>query len=86
MDNTEPSLPGWYVIENPHRDPARVVSGPKDRDSAESHANFLADPNAKIMNAPALVFSIQDQGYNVEWSDQAEKPSSLKDSTDRGDE
>lgn len=69
--------PGWFVIERFNQDPARVVSGPKDRESAESHAHFLTDPNARIMHTPALVNAIQYEGYNVEWSDQADKPVAL---------
>lgn len=74
--------PGWYVIEGPHHDPARVVSGPKDADSAESHARFLTDPNAVIMHTPALVNAIKNEGYNVEWSEKAEKPDSLRGGVD----
>ena len=58
-DGTERFGPGWFVIEGFHQDPARVVSGPKDLESAESHAHFLTDPNARIMHTPALVNAIQ---------------------------
>lgn len=78
---TERIGPGWYVIEGPHQDPAKVVAGPKDGDAAESHARFLTDPNAKIMHTPALVNAIKNEGYNVEWSEQAEKPRSLNTAT-----
>jgi len=69
--------PGWYVIAEFHQDPARVVSGPTDRDSAESHAHFLSDPNAKIMHTPALVNAIQSDGYNVKWGAEADRPDAL---------
>lgn len=82
-DGTERIGPGWFVIENPHQDPARVVAGPKDMDAAESHAHFLMDPNAMIMHTPALVNAIENEGYNVEWSEQAEKPRSLRPETAR---
>jgi hypothetical protein len=77
-DGTERYGPGWFVIERFHQDPARVVAGPKDRDSAESHAHFLTGPNARIMHTPALVNAIQNDGYNVEWSEQADKPAALE--------
>lgn len=77
--------PGWFVIEGFHQDPARVVAGPKDRESAESHAHFLTDPDSKIMHTPALVNAIQNDGYNVEWSEQADKPFALKEMSRRGE-
>lgn len=80
-DTSERTLqpgPGWYVIEGFHQDPAKVVSGPKDREAAESHARFLTDPNAKIMHTPALVNAIKNDGYNVEWCDGAERPDALE--------
>lgn len=70
--------PGWYVVEGPHQDPARVVAGPKDRDGAEGHARFLTDPNARIMHAPALVNAVKNEGYNVEWAPGTERPAALK--------
>ena len=76
---TERIGPGWYVIEGPHQDPARVVAGPKNRDAAESHTRFLTDPNAKIMHTPGLVYSIQEGGYNVEWLSDVKKPDALTD-------
>jgi hypothetical protein len=82
-DDNESIGPGWYVIERFHDDPARVVAGPKDRESAESHAHFLMDPNAKIMHTPALVNAIKNDGYNVEWQPDVEKPDALTDG-DRG--
>lgn len=78
-------LVGWYVIEQIHQDPARVVAGPKPRDEAESHARFLTDPNAKIMHTPALAHAITHDDYNVEWGDAAEKPDALRETADRGD-
>lgn len=75
---TERIGPGWFVIEGFHQDPARVIAGPKDRKSAESHAQFLTDPSAKIMHTPALVNAIQNQGYNVKWSEQADRPEALR--------
>lgn len=70
--------PGWYVIEGFRQDPARVVSGPTDRDAAESHAHFITDPDTKIMHTPALVNAIQNDGYNVEWSKKADKPEAIE--------
>jgi len=70
--------PGWYVIAEPHQDPARVIAGPKDPKSAESHAEFLMDPNAKIMHTPALVNAIKNNGYNVSWQVDVKKPRSLR--------
>lgn len=70
-------FPGWYVIEGPHQNPARVAAGPKTRREAESHASFLTDPNARIMHTPALVNAVKNDSYNVEWSEDVEKPSAL---------
>ncbi|MFB6198757.1 MAG: hypothetical protein ABEI52_10900 [Halobacteriaceae archaeon] len=75
--DSERFFPGWYVIEQPYQDPARVVAGPKDRDSAESLAGILHDPNARMMHTPALVNAIKNDGYNVIWNDSVEKPRSL---------
>jgi len=80
---TEEIGPGWFVIEGFHQDPARVVEGPKDRDAAESHAHFLTDPNSRIMHTPALVNAVQNDGYNVEWSEEADKPATLEEVSDR---
>jgi hypothetical protein len=82
---TEQIRPGWYVIERPNRDPARVVAGPKGRDAAESHARYITT-RSKIMHTPALVYAITNEEYNVEWYSQAEKPRSLRTETDRGDD
>lgn len=75
--DTERCFPGWYVIERPQQDPARVVAGPKPRDDAESHAGFLTDPNARVMHTPALIHAIKNDDYNVEWQPDVVKPASL---------
>lgn len=69
--------PGWFVIKHPYQDPAHVVRGPVDADSAESHARFLT-ARARIMHTPALANAVVNDGYNVVWHDGVEKPDAVR--------
>lgn len=69
--------PGWYVIAEPHQDPAKVVAGPMDHDAAESRAHFETAPNACIMHTPGLVNAVKHHDYSVQWRADIEKPDAL---------
>lgn len=80
MSAGDPSIgPGWYVIEDPHQDPARVVSGPHNtsKDASRSASAFVTG-EGRIMHTPALVNAIKNQDYNVEWASGVDKPESLR--------
>lgn len=68
--------PGYYVIARPHDDPARVQSGPHSREEAHRQRSaFTVD--GWVMSTPALVYAVLEDGYNVAWNANAEKPSAL---------
>lgn len=75
--------PGWYVIEDPHQDPARVISGPHDdSEEASRTASIFATGPGRIMLTPALVDAVKNRDYNVEWGEDVEKPAPLREGVD----
>jgi len=76
-DGGEPLEARYYVVCNPHQDPAEIVAGPTDAEAAETHARFLTDPNACVMFERMLVHAIENEGYNVQWREDVSKPSEL---------
>jgi hypothetical protein len=81
MESKITTPPGWYVIEEPHQDPAKVVHGPCAPEEAKDAARFGA-LQRNIMHTPALVNAIQNEGYNVRWFDTVEKPEVLADNAE----
>lgn len=76
---TEPreNSSGWYVIQNPHRNNARVILGPTSKREAARYA-ALATERASIIHTPGLLRAVQRDGLRVSWEDTADRPASLE--------
>lgn len=68
---------GWYVIQDPHRNNARVILGPTSKQEAARYA-ALATERASIIHTPSLLHAIQRDGLRVSWDETAEMPASLE--------
>lgn len=73
-----PPGPGWYVIRDPHQDPAHVVSGPHNTAEKAARTATLISGEPRIMHTPALVNAVKNEGYNVRFEKGADKPDSLQ--------
>jgi len=69
-----------YVIENAHADPARILAGPVGSKQAKGIA-AMQTPTADVMGALWLVYNVRENDYQVEWTDDVEKPDPLKQAT-----
>jgi hypothetical protein len=74
----------YYVIENYHADPARILAGPVDSEQAKDIA-VMQTPTADVMGTLWLVYNVRENDYQVAWPDDVEKPGPLKQATGDGD-
>ena len=70
----------YYVLEDMHADPARVMAGPVGYQEAK-RIGSIGVPTADVTSALWLVHNIRDNDYQVEWADDVEKPGPLKQTT-----
>ena len=68
--------PQYYVLDDRHADPATVVAGPLDADAAQRTAS-IQTPSGDVMLSAALIYSIREHDYNVQWWEDVDPPESL---------
>lgn len=63
----------WYVVRGPKQDPAVVIKGPMDKDTARELARHIPSSDRVVArNALYLANDIHANGYAVQWGDKTD--------------
>lgn len=70
-------MPNYYVIEDPQQETAKVLAGPVELDEAKGIATMVSG-RTWLMDELWLIHNVQDNDYDLEWLEGAEKPKALE--------